>query len=68
VEGHSGRLLLGEIGGKKVVAMAGRFHFYEGYDADEVAYPIRVMKYLGIKTLLISNAAGGVNPVFVWAI
>jgi purine-nucleoside phosphorylase len=64
VEGHSGKLLLGESGGKKVVAMAGRFHFYEGYDARQVAYPIRVMKYLGIKTLLISNAAGGVNPGF----
>lgn len=64
VEGHSGKLLLGEIEGKKVVAMSGRFHFYEGYDASQVAYPIRVMKYLGIKTLLISNAAGGVNPNF----
>lgn len=64
VEGHSGKLLLGEIGGKKVVAMAGRFHFYEGYEAVQVAYPIRVMKYLGIRTLLISNAAGGVNPGF----
>ncbi|HET9278952.1 MAG TPA: purine-nucleoside phosphorylase [Flavitalea sp.] len=64
VEGHSGKLLLGEMGGKKVIAMAGRFHFYEGYNASEVAYPIRVMKYLGIKTLLISNAAGGVNPGF----
>ena len=64
VEGHSGKLLFGEIKGKKVVAMAGRFHFYEGYQASQVAYPIRVMKYLGIKTLLISNAAGGVNPGF----
>ena len=64
VEGHSGKLLLGEMGGKKVVAMAGRFHFYEGYNASEVAYPIRVMKCLGINTLLISNAAGGVNPGF----
>lgn len=64
VMGHSGRLLFGEIGGKKVVAMAGRFHFYEGYDASQVAYPIRVMKCLGIETLLISNAAGGVNSAF----
>ena len=64
VEGHPGKLLLGEIDGKRVVAMAGRFHFYEGYDASQVAYPIRVMKFLGIKTLLISNAAGGVNPAF----
>jgi purine-nucleoside phosphorylase len=64
VEGHSGRLIFGEIGGKKVVAMSGRFHFYEGYDPTQVAYPIRVLKYLGIDTLLISNAAGGVNPTF----
>lgn len=64
VEGHSGKLLFGTIGSKKVVAMAGRFHFYEGYEADQVAYPIRVLKYLGIDTLLISNAAGGVNPGF----
>ena len=64
VEGHSGKLILGQVNGKRVVAMAGRFHFYEGYHASEVAYPIRVMKFLGIKTLLISNAAGGVNPAF----
>ena len=64
VEGHSGKLMFGEIGGKKVVAMAGRFHFYEGYSASQVTYPIRVMKWLGIQTLLISNAAGGVNPGF----
>jgi purine-nucleoside phosphorylase len=64
VEGHHGKLLLGEIGGKKVAAMAGRFHYYEGYAPDQVAYPVRVLKFLGIKTLLISNAAGGVNPSF----
>ncbi len=64
VEGHSGKLIFGELGGKKVVAMAGRFHYYEGYAPDQVAYPVRVLKYLGIKTLLISNAAGGVNPSF----
>lgn len=64
VEGHHGKLIFGSIGQKKVVCMAGRFHFYEGYSAAEVAYPIRVMKALGIKTLLISNAAGGVNPGF----
>jgi purine-nucleoside phosphorylase len=64
VEGHHGRLILGELGGKKIVCMAGRFHFYEGYSAAEVAYPIRVMKALGIDTLLLSNAAGGVNPGF----
>ena len=61
VEGHSGKLLFGELGGKKVVAMAGRFHFYEGYTAQQLVFPVRVMKYLGIKTLLLSNAAGAVN-------
>ncbi len=61
VEGHSGKLILGELSGKKVIAMAGRFHFYEGYAAQDVVFPIRVMKYLGVQTLLLSNAAGGVN-------
>jgi len=64
VEGHHGKLIFGELGGKSIVAMAGRFHFYEGYAAAEVAYPIRVMKQLGIQCLLISNAAGGVNKSF----
>ncbi len=64
VEGHPGKLIFGELAGKKVVAMAGRFHYYEGYGPDQVAYPVRVLKYLGIKNLLISNAAGGVNPSF----
>jgi purine-nucleoside phosphorylase len=64
VEGHHGRLIFGELSGKKVVVMAGRFHFYEGYTPDQVAYPIRVMKQLGISNLLLSNAAGGVNPSF----
>jgi purine-nucleoside phosphorylase len=64
VEGHHGKLIFGSLGEKKVVCMAGRFHFYEGYSAAEVAYPIRVMKELGIETLLVSNAAGGVNPGF----
>lgn len=64
VEGHHGKLIFGELHGKKVVAMSGRFHFYEGYSADQVVYPIRVMKFLGIRVLLISNAAGGVNPAF----
>ena len=62
VEGHSGKLIFGELSGKKVVAMAGRFHYYEGYAADQIVFPIRVMKFLGIETLLLSNAAGGVNP------
>jgi purine-nucleoside phosphorylase len=61
VEGHQGKLIFGELSGKKVVAMAGRFHFYEGYSGNEIVFPIRVLKYLGIETLLLSNAAGGVN-------
>lgn len=64
VEGHSGKLIFGELGGRKVVAMAGRFHFYEGYTAEQVTYPIRAMKYLGIQHLLVSNAAGGVKSGF----
>ena len=64
VEGHSGRLIFGTIAGKPVVAMAGRFHYYEGYETDEVVFPIRVMRHLGVHTLLVSNAAGGVNPGF----
>lgn len=64
VEGHHGKLIFGQISGKRIVAMAGRFHYYEGYTAADVAYPIRVLKALGIKTLLISNASGGVNEHF----
>jgi purine-nucleoside phosphorylase len=64
VEGHHGKLIFGKLSGKRVAAMAGRFHYYEGYSPDQVAYPVRVLKYLGIKNLLISNAAGGVNPSF----
>ena len=64
VEGHSGRLIFGLLGGKKVVAMQGRFHFYEGYDMKQVTFPVRVMKFLGINQLFVSNASGGVNPDF----
>ena len=64
VEGHSGKLIFGKLSGKNVVAMAGRFHFYEGYSVQEVVFPIRVMKFLGIETLLVSNAAGGSTPFF----
>ena len=64
VEGHSGKLIFGELAGKKIVCMAGRFHVYEGYSSEQIVFPIRVLKFLGIDTLLLSNAAGGVNPAF----
>ena len=64
VEGHSGKLIFGELGGKMVVAMQGRFHYYEGYSMKQVTFPVRVMKLLGIKTLIVSNASGGVNAEF----
>lgn len=64
VSGHQGKLIFGTIKGKPIVAMAGRFHFYEGYDVTEVVFPIKVMKFLGIKNILISNAAGGTNSKF----
>jgi len=64
VESHSGKLIFGSINGKKVVAMQGRFHYYEGYSMQQITYPVRVMKFLGVKTLLVSNACGGMNPLF----
>jgi purine-nucleoside phosphorylase len=62
VKGHAGRLIYGKLGNKEVLAMQGRFHFYEGYCMTEVTFPVRVMKYVGIKTLFVSNASGGLNP------
>ena len=64
VEGHHGKLIFGTVSGKHIIAMSGRFHFYEGYSPEDVAFPIRVMKFLGVHTVLISNAAGGVHPDF----
>lgn len=64
VEGHIGRLIFGTLAGKKVIAMQGRFHYYEGYTMQEVTFSVRVMKFLGIKHLIVSNASGGVNPDF----
>jgi purine-nucleoside phosphorylase len=64
VEGHKGRLILGTLNGKKVWVMEGRFHFYEGYTAEQVVFPIRVLKLLGVENLLLSNAAGGVNKEY----
>jgi purine-nucleoside phosphorylase len=62
VQGHKGALVFGTIGSKKVVAMQGRFHYYEGYSMTEVTFPVRVMKFLGVEKLIVSNASGGVNP------
>jgi len=64
VEGHNGRLIFGFLGGKQVVAMQGRFHYYEGYPLQQVTFPVRVMKLLGVQTLFVSNAAGGLNLAF----
>ena len=64
VEGHSGNLIFGTLGGKRVIAMQGRFHYYEGYDMKQVTFPVRVFKALGVDTLFVSNAAGGMNKEF----
>jgi purine-nucleoside phosphorylase len=64
VEGHSGKLIIGKLAGKTVLAMQGRFHYYEGYSMKEVTFPVRVMKLIGINTLFVSNASGGLNPTY----
>ena len=64
VEGHTGRLIFGKLGDRDILAMQGRFHFYEGYSMKEVTFPVRVMHEIGIKTLFVSNASGGMNPSF----
>lgn len=64
VEGHAGKLIFGNLGGKYIMAMQGRFHYYEGYDMKEVTFPVRVMKEIGVETLFVSNAAGGMNKEF----
>lgn len=64
VEGHSGNLIVGTLGGKKILAMQGRFHYYEGYSMQQVTFPIRIFQALGIQYLFVSNAAGGMNPTF----
>lgn len=64
VESHHGKLIFGKVAKKNVVAMQGRFHYYEGYSMQQITYPVRVMKYLGVKTLLVSNACGGMNPQY----
>ncbi|MDE6298192.1 MAG: purine-nucleoside phosphorylase [Muribaculaceae bacterium] len=65
VEGHSGKLIFGRLGGKYIMAMQGRFHYYEGYSMKEVTFPVRVMQKLGVETLFVSNAAGGMNKEFM---
>ena len=64
VESHNGKLIFGKINGKDVVAMQGRFHYYEGYSMQQITYPVRLMKFLGVGTLLVSNACGGMNPIY----
>lgn len=63
-EGHEGRLIIGQLAGQNVMAMQGRIHFYEGYTAEQITFPVRVMRRLGVKTLILTNAAGGLNPNF----
>ena len=65
VEGHKGRLIFGTVEGRRVVAMQGRFHYYEGYAMSQVTFPVRVMKLLGIRCLFVSNASGGINTSFL---
>ena len=62
VDGHAGRLIYAKMGNKEIIAMQGRFHFYEGYSMKEVVFPVRVMKFMGIRNLIVSNASGGLNP------
>jgi purine-nucleoside phosphorylase len=64
VETHAGKLIMGTLAGKPVAAMQGRFHFYEGYSMQQIVFPVRVMKFLGVETLVVSNACGGINPLF----
>ncbi len=64
VESHNGKLIFGKIAGKNIVAMQGRFHFYEGYTMQQITYPVRLFKFLGVETLLVSNACGGMNPLY----
>ena len=64
VEHHAGKLILGSLAGKTVMAMQGRFHFYEGYTPQQIAFPVRVMKFMKVKTLIVSNACGGINPLY----
>jgi purine-nucleoside phosphorylase len=65
LETHAGKLILGTLGRKQVIAMQGRFHFYEGFSMGQIVFPVRVMKFMNVHTLIVSNAAGGINPLFV---